>query len=62
MQPERELRLGGFAPPSNRQMAFLDVETTGLPRLEREGEHRAIGGATRCRQLFVELCKLAWRP
>lgn len=30
--------------------------------LEREGEHRAIGGATRCRQLFVELCRLAWRP
>jgi DNA polymerase III alpha subunit (gram-positive type) len=29
--------------------------------LEREGYHRAMGGAQRCRQLFHELCKLAWR-
>lgn len=30
--------------------------------LEREGYHRAMGGAKRCRQLYHELCKLAWRP
>jgi len=31
-------------------------------KLEREGYHRAMGGAKRCRQLYHELCKLAWRP
>lgn len=29
--------------------------------LEREGHHRAIGGATRVRQVFHEICKLAWK-
>lgn len=30
--------------------------------LEREGAHRAMGGAMRCRQVFHEICKLGWRP
>lgn len=30
-------------------------------KLEREGHHRAMGGALRVRQVFHEICKLAWR-